>query len=119
MKAPMPERIQIGPFAFGVSGDPKAIAEARRNGEDGRLGETDPVKLTIVIDTDLPSGQIRDSVLHETLHAVVYTAGKWEKGIAEEQAIARFCPLLLDTLRRNPALVAYLMADDDEVADGR
>lgn len=109
---PMPERIQVGPFAFTVTWAALDVAKMRHDRADGRLAQTDTSNLKITIDADLPPGQVRDSVLHEALHAIVYTAGGWSKNLSEEDAISRFGSLLLDTLRRNPQLVAFLIDAD-------
>lgn len=108
----MPARIQIGPFGFMVTTDAAALAEARRNGNDGRLGETDTLRLTMAIDDTLPGDQVRDTLLHETLHAMVYALGGWPKEVEEERMVRSLATLLLDTLRRNPGLVAHLMSED-------
>lgn len=113
MSVLMPDRLQVGPFSFAVTVDPGEVSMMLHDRSDGRLAETDTSRLKIVINAGLPRDQIRDSMLHEALHAIIYVAGGWTKGISEEQAVARFGSLLLDTLQRNPALVAYLLAGDE------
>lgn len=57
--------------------------------------------------------QLRDTMLHEVLHAVVRLTYS-EKSYAkedEEPAVGVLATHLLDTFRRNPGLVEYLMAD--------
>lgn len=57
--------------------------------------------------------QMRDTMLHEVLHAVVRLTYS-EKAYAKEdpeQAVGTIATHLLDTLRRNPELVAYLLDD--------
>jgi hypothetical protein len=107
-----PSRITVGPFPFVVLTDPKQVAKVRRRARDGRLGETDTTQLQIMVDAELPSAQVRDTVPHEVLHAVTWTVGGWRKGDDEDGYIGRVTSILLDTLRRNPELVAYLMAED-------
>lgn len=108
----MPERVQIGPFHWRVTTDAADVARMRHEANDGRYAQTDKSRLTITVDTDRPADQVADSLLHETLHALVWVAGGWPKGLTEEDAVRRYCSLLLDTLRRNPALVAYLTSED-------
>ena len=50
-------------------------------------------------------------MLHETLHACFMVAGINNRmsDTLEEETINSLSPLLLDTLRRNPGLVAYLL----------
>jgi hypothetical protein len=108
-----PSRVIVGPFPYVVLTDPKHVAKARRRAHDGRLGETDTTHLQIMVDAELPVAQVRDTVLHEVLHAVTWTVGGWRKGDGEDDYIGRVSPILLDTLRRNPQLVAYLTAEDE------
>jgi hypothetical protein len=58
----------------------------------------------------------RDTVLHETLHAIFFHSGtqagmSWDLN-QEEAVVAATSPLLLDTLQRNPRLVSYLTEKD-------
>lgn len=53
--------------------------------------------------------QVRDTVLHEVLHAIVGLTGLGETlGEDEESVVGRLSIHLLDTLRRNPKLANYL-----------
>lgn len=57
-----------------------------------------------------PPAAVAETLLHEILHCVTESAGiNAELGEAEEEKLVRrVAPLLLDVLRRNPDLVAYL-----------
>lgn len=48
--------------------------------------------------------QERDTLVHELLHAIGMIVGQRLK----EREVAAFAPVLLDVLRSNPAVVAYL-----------
>lgn len=55
--------------------------------------------------------QMRDTMLHEVIHAVVRLTYQ-EKAFAkndDEDAVGAIATHLLDTLRRNPELAAYLL----------
>lgn len=69
-------------------------------------------QLTIRISRDLPPSVKAETVLHEALHAI------WDQSPmrnreddVEEDVVSMFAPPLLDLLRRNPVLVAFLLAD--------
>ncbi len=49
--------------------------------------------------------EFRDTLLHEVLHAVDHHAG----ANAGEVVVAAWTPVLLDVLRKNPGLVAFLL----------
>lgn len=66
----------------------------------------------IIIDPHIR--QLRDTLLHETLHALVAQTGLAEAGgplhgDAEEQVIRALAPLLLHLLAENPRLVQFLV----------
>lgn len=113
-----PAGVVVGPFRYAVVVDKDAIARASHADGGGSLsGQTDKDRLTIVIDPDQADDQLADTVLHECLHAVMGLVGAdVELGVEkEEQLVRRVSPVLLDLLRRNPKLVAWLTKGD---ADG-
>ncbi len=117
---PMPTQIRIGPYDFAVRGDMASVMTAREEGRDQRVGETDTRWLRITVDARLPAGQVRDTLLHEVLHACWYAVGGFDERPdeserdREERYVARLSPVLLDTLRRNAGLAAFLVAPDDD-----
>jgi hypothetical protein len=108
-----PKRINVGPFVYDVTFD-RATMDARvREESTALIGHHDGAVLTIDIDPDQAVGQARDTLLHELLHAIADVTGLSEAwGDREEEFVGRLSPAILDTLRRNPKLVRYLIADD-------
>lgn len=106
----LPRRVHVGPHTYRVVCDAVAMAvECRDAGED-LVGRCSHRTLTIHIEPDQAASQMRDTLLHEVLHAVAnMTAldGEWGDE-REEETILRLAPALLDVLRRNPRLVAFL-----------
>ena len=94
-----------------------AIAMASDEALDGHLGDSNANLGLIRVRASSPPALQRDTTLHETLHMVVAVAGHqhYFRGNEEERLIRTLTPLILDTLRRNPALASYLLARD---ADG-
>lgn len=71
------------------------------------------VRLTrqrILIAERLAERQERDTLLHEVLHGLFGLVGLISDDSEEERIVGTLTPLLLDTLRRNPQLVEYLVA---------
>jgi hypothetical protein len=60
-----------------------------------------------------PRARVAVTLLHEVVHAIFKIAGLPNE--KEEDTVTRLSPLLLDTLRRNPDLVAYLLGVPDEL----
>ncbi len=109
----LPKRIQVGPFTYTVVVDKAAMDALCRAGRTELLGRCDEAQLTIHVEPDQADGQKRDTVLHETLHALVASTGLAEQldGDLEELIVRALSTAVLDTLRRNPKLVAFLLAD--------
>jgi hypothetical protein len=109
---PMPPVVQVGPYRFTVRCDTPSIAvKSQESGNKKPMGLTDTLNLTIDIDPKCAPDQRADTLLHEVLHTIICTVGGWEKGWTEEDAISALSPTLLDTLRRNPDLVRYLLGE--------
>jgi hypothetical protein len=78
--------------------------------EDGAYGDTDTNTLRIRVRPDLPLDLVRETLLHEVLHAVYRTAGVDSTIMREEQIVCAISPHLMDALRRSPGLAEYLLA---------
>ena len=106
-----PKTIVVGPFTYSVTFDQAAIDAASVAADTSLRGETDHALLTIVVHPKLAAQQAVETLLHEVLHTVMTVAGITQDfgDDKEEQIVNRTSPLLLDVLRRNPSLVAYLV----------
>ena len=115
----IPSTVQIGPLRFRVIADKEELRAVRQQYfiSDETVGLMHGLTQRILLDPDVAPDEIADTLLHEVLHACFHTsrAGLGEK--REEKAVRAVCTLLLDTLRRNPELVAFLLneAPLDEV----
>jgi len=104
-----PSKVQVGPLSYDVvlvATDHPAVSDC--------AGRTERGAQNIWIDRQTGPDQLRETVLHEVLHTVwglaglqmdIDDVGEDSQG---EKIINRVTPLLLDVLRRNPRLVAYL-----------
>lgn len=115
-----PRKIQVGPHPVVVKVDTKRMHTVNKETDDvhglAAYGHDD---LEIVVDPQQAASQMRDSVLHEVLHAL-FAIGpqnvlfqeldeKNKVGVLEENLVQGLCPLLLDFLRRNPRFVDWLL----------
>lgn len=57
---------------------------------------------------------LKVTVIHELIHRLweVTDLGRWLSVRSEELVVDSLAPWLVDTLRRNPALVEWLLAED-------
>ena len=110
----LPDHVQVGPMRYTL-----AVNQAAINTEGHEaFGRTHHKAQTIQLAEGQGADQEADTVLHETLHAcfAISGIGASVSTAEEERIVAAISPLLLDTLRRNPELVAYLLGEAREVS---
>ena len=100
----LPSTVAIGQSTYAITeGAPK-----------GYLGRTHKRKQVIQIEPTQGAGSRRDTLLHESLHALLHESGGTKlldvDDDAEERLIRLLSPWLLMLLRDNPDLVAFLLA---------
>lgn len=107
-----PGTVQVGPHVYTIVVDRKRAIDASVT-----YGFTHPDWSEIILGPDQCLSQQRDTVLHELLHALLALVGVNKGGDRallpeeddEERLVTALSPLLLDTLRRNPDLTAFLL----------
>lgn len=109
---PFPASITFGQVDYTVHAD-----EQRARDAQVAFGFTVMKHAAIVLNLAQAPAQLRATLLHETLHAICFAIGVTKGGYsallddgAEERLVHPFATLLRDVLRRDPALVAYLLA---------
>lgn len=110
----MPDSVAVGPYTFALTSEPAAwIGNPKAEGAS-MYGHTDMEHTQILLHPNCAPTLGKTIVLHEVLHAVAFTAGQSDhRNRTEDDWVVMVAPLLLDTLRRNPALTAYLLASDE------
>lgn len=108
-----PKTVQVGPHPYRIKFD-----DTRCNDIECR-GQTDADQLQIILNSKLPTSMVRETVLHELLHACLDVQGVnvGDKPLLDddehERLVRGLSPILLDVLRRNRDLAAFLLAEDD------
>jgi hypothetical protein len=115
----VPASVIVGPYRYTISVDHEAMERLISRGEagGGNAGTVNHHKLQITIDGDMAASMIADTLLHEIMHCCYRVSGLSRGKVTEEKAIEHMTPVLLDTLRRNPAVARYLLENGDD--DGR
>lgn len=113
--ADLPKHVQVGPWKLSVVCDAAELAKEQAAARDGRIGSYDGNGQRLILSPDLGPDQTAGTLLHEVLHAAWSTAGLDADDLknseeVEEAVVRALEPIMLDTLRRNPALVEYLTA---------
>ena len=106
---PIPKQVQVGPFTYSVTVDQAAIDRAGQEGRETLYGQTRHTISRILVDPELSADQKRETLQHEVLHACINTSGLAISTTDQENLVGALSPILLDTLRRNPELVEYLL----------
>lgn len=101
----VPATVQIGPYTYTV-----ALVERVR---DDAWAYIEFGQRAITIQSGLPPCAIRAALMHEVTHGANNLAGMTDGKRSEEAFTTRQAPILLDVLRRNPQLVAFLTAEDE------
>lgn len=106
----IPAAVQVGPFAYEIQADEDAANRVSYEDACRLIGQSNPERQTITLRPSVASMCLRDTLLHEVLHAICSLTGvsKDLEDDEEEKAVNRIAPALLDVLRRNPALVEFL-----------
>lgn len=117
-----PDKIKIGPFTWDI--DYKAegkLKDIHRAGGEDMMGCTFPDKLLILIGVDeRPEQAIKDTFLHELLHAIIFTFSikvpfsmdEKEEFEREEVLVSQLSSGLLDTMQTNTHLMDWLLRSD-------
>ena len=104
---PLPERLVVLGVPWRISQNPLEADEDKRT-----IGYTHPLQDAVWINPDLPVERSRQAVSHEFLHVLADTI--WQEKSADhfsEEAITALAPLMLHTMRENPALMHFLLED--------
>ncbi|MCK9601020.1 MAG: hypothetical protein M0R06_18400 [Sphaerochaeta sp.] len=114
--ADVPESVQIGPVSYRVEHSAEAINALRVAENDAAMrAEIRYSAAVITIDPKLAISQKRLSLVHEILHGILCGLGMHV--INNEDVVTPVANSLLDTLRRNPDLAAYVLSEDVEDAE--
>lgn len=105
----LPKVVYIGPFDY-------AVKQKKRLDTPMLLGETKNEITTILIREAQSACSKRDTLLHEVLHAVLFSSGLLTalplSHDDEERLVVTISPWLHQLLRDNPELIAYLTKTD-------
>lgn len=101
-----PDHVVVGPFIYDVSFDRHDLLEAQSDEKQNLAGRSHHYQQQIVIDEQIAGAMQRETLLHETLHAIFFHNGTgWDIDDAVEESIVR---------RLSPALYAFI-CDNPEV----
>jgi hypothetical protein len=100
----IPTQVTVGPFRYEIQTNDNV-----RLDENEFYGDVNYKKHVITIHSDCAPSRQAEVLIHEVLHTLIDICGRPLPANREEQLVTVLGPVLLDTLQRNPDLVAYLM----------
>lgn len=99
-----PSSVRVGTSKFPIN----IVEHYPPDHDDNSYGLTNLPTETIYIKADQAEGQMKDTVLHEVLHAIANRGAFKISDESEEMMIRQIVPWLLLVIQDNPKLVAYL-----------
>ena len=107
-----PTRVRLGQRTYTIN-----IDDTGRLRDRASNGETYNDLRQITVSAHLDAEPMREVVVHELLHALTEYTGLYQDledpdaTVNDEQLVGRLAPALVDLLRSNPMLVAWLQED--------
>jgi hypothetical protein len=108
----LPEKVTVGPLVYIVCNDIATYAQSVVDTNEQVYGRVNYGDIQIILDPKQHDQHKRMALLHEVLHACWHVTDPIDPHTVEEMAIRTLTGPLLDVLRRNPELVAYLLAEE-------
>lgn len=105
MRPRLPRKVHVGPLRYRVVASSDGLSVLH---DAQAVGLTSPDEATIWISSEIAEKRAPSIVLHELIHACADMVGLGDANTEEDWATC-LAPILLDTLRRNPELVTYLL----------
>ena len=111
-----PTSVRVGPYTYTIKVDAERIKELEKESDTDLFGMTTHGHLEIVLQPDVADTVLRETMLHEVLHAVLFNTGLSDRMTdkAEEHLVRALSPALFALLRENPDLVRYLTGSDEQ-----
>lgn len=106
----LPTQIAIGPFVYRVTDDRAAFAQLVVEDMHSTWGYIRYGEERIILNPNQSAGHMRLALLHECLHGCWHLTDREHDD--DEKAVLTLAAALLDMLRRNPDLVAYLTNEE-------
>lgn len=119
--AERPTFVLIGPHRFAISYDQHYFLNMARSGAGDMFGESSMADMIIRVSDARALSGMKETLLHEVIHCLI-----WEAGISipenpeedahkrEEKLVGQLSGIFLDVLRRNLQLVEWLVEEDPQ-----
>ena len=111
----IPASVQVGPYVYTIVADTARIEECEKESREELFGMTLHKSLEIIVQPTAADMVIRETLLHEVLHAVLYNTGIADRMTekTEEHLIRALSPALFVLLRDNKNFLGYIVGSDE------
>ena len=111
----VPTSVIVGPYTYTVKVDAERIKVLEKESNTELYGITTHGTLEIDLQPEVADLVLRETLLHEVLHAVLYTTGIADRlsDKNEEHLVRALSPALFSLLRDNHDLVQYLIGNNE------
>ena len=110
----VPVNVVVGPYTYTVSVSGERICELEKESKDELYGVTVHGSLEIVLQPNVADMVMRETLMHEVLHTVLYNTGLSDRMTekTEEHLVRALSPALFMLLRNNPVFVQYVTGNE-------
>ena len=108
----LPKKVKVGGMSFGISTDASVHLGIEESAGERVYGQMDPTAARIVLHPGMADSRARQVMVHELLHAAIFSAGLGLTDEVEEPIVRALEGPVLQILRDNPALVKWLTDKD-------
>lgn len=115
-----PDHVWIGPHKFSIQYGQQYFLDLVRAGASDRFGESNMASMTILVSDARAFTGMQETLIHEILHCLIWQAGidvpenpEANGHEREEKLVGQLSGILLDCLKRNPHVFAWLRMEDD------
>lgn len=99
------------PKSIRLGGKEWRVKRKRRVDSEGSCGECDYATSTLSVATGLSPFDLKDTLLHETIHAILAQHTQWVRTVEEEEAyVLAIATGITGVLQDNPEFAKWLIA---------
>lgn len=107
----LPKVVTIGAVDYSVVADAKAVRDFNGRRAESAWAFTDKFTTAITLDGDMSDSRMRETLLHECIHALLYEHSIDYGDAPEEPLVEALGNAFLQLIRDNPSLIRCLASE--------
>jgi hypothetical protein len=105
--SPLPKTIQVGPIPYKLVRNQRLVDEYSLETHQNAIATVEYATQTIALGDNLGKEQEDETLVHESLHAILRGLGFWEQN-NDEHFVQALAYSWTDWIKRNPKLIAFI-----------